>query len=290
MPLASIIGYLIRRVQQVHNAYWARTFEATLTSPQYAVLTALSRNPGIDQQTLGLLASLDRSSVAGVVGRLASRAWLERYRDAGDGRRYVLYLSQSAKDALARLTPKVDEVQQRLMEPLNGRDTQATIDRLRQLARMNQPADTSGVADGNVEVLGFDAPGHLVRRSQQIHTSIWSDEFHGEITGPQYAAMHVLSHEPRLNQNRLGEIAALDKSTLADIMGRLEARGWLSRETDSGDGRSRLVALTSAGRQAVAVTSPRVAQVQRALLQPLADPDRGELIYEMGLLAFRKES
>src|SRR5258708_20455494 len=66
-------GHLIRRAVQALNLVWAEEVSKTVTSPQFAVLNTLLREPAIDQQTLGSRAALDRSTGAASVARLPSR-------------------------------------------------------------------------------------------------------------------------------------------------------------------------------------------------------------------------
>ena len=106
--LAETPGYLIRRAQQVHNTLWSERLATTITPPQFAVLTALSVEGGVDQRHLGEIASLDKSSVADVVARLTAQRWIERARDPHDGRRNLLRLAPAAEIAVRHLSPAVE--------------------------------------------------------------------------------------------------------------------------------------------------------------------------------------
>ena len=87
-------------------------------------------------------------------------------------------------------------------------------------------------------VLGFgDAPGHLLRRAQQIHTAVWAREVGDIVTGPQYATLVAVAGWPNLDQKRAGELASLDKSTVGGVVKRLECKGWISRATSPVDAR-----------------------------------------------------
>ena len=72
--------------------------------------------------------------------------------------------------------------------------------------------------------------GFLIRVSQQVHYSLWnaSDDVSG-LTSPQFAVLHALAHQQPLDQTELGERASLDRSTLANIVTRLSARGFVAR-------------------------------------------------------------
>lgn len=285
MPLATIPGFLIRRSQQIHNVIWNDHVAGNLTSPQYAVLASLALRPRIDQHRLGQLASLDKSTVADVVARLAGRMWIARERHPTDGRRYELSVTPAAGLALSHLTPAVTEVQSRLLAPLPDSDRSAFVAQLQLVARLDQ-TDLMPIVENTNLVLNLDAPGHLIRRAQQVHTATWSSEFGGELTGPQYAALHVLAQWPGINQKTLGEIAALDKSTAADIVLRLQRRGSIVRQKDPTDGRGRVLTLSDAARDEIETLAPRVRAVQESLLEPLPATQRSTFVSALANVAF----
>lgn len=284
LPLASTSGYLIRRTQQMHNVIWAEELGGELTSPQYAVLAALAAWPRIDQRRLGELASLDKSSIADVVARLVSRMWIVRKRDENDARRNVLELTPAAAIAFNYLTPAAQKVQERLLAPLRESLRPALVEQLQAVARI----DPEVVAPSAKQafVLDLNVPGHLIRRAQQVHTALWAEEFDRELTGPQYAVLHVVSQWPGVNQRQLGELAALDKSTGADLIDRLDRRGWIRRDRDPQDGRGKVVFLTEPGGQAVARFAPRVATVQDKVLEPLTGTDQKQFVNSLAVIAF----
>ncbi len=73
---------------------------------------------------------------------------------------------------------------------------------------------------------------------------------------------------------RLGELARGCDSTLSRLskmMDRFEAREWVLRRADPGDGRYTLAILTDSGRQIVVDSAPgHVAQVRRLVFDPLS--------------------
>ncbi|WP_448003149.1 MarR family winged helix-turn-helix transcriptional regulator [Agromyces bauzanensis] len=266
VPLTAVCGHLLRRAQQVHNALWLHEVGAEPTSPQYAVLAAIVASPGLDQRQVGELASLDTSSTMDIVARLARRDWITRQRDRSDGRRDVLTTTAAAAAALEQLRHRVQRVQDRLLEPLPPGARETFLDLLRRVARVEPPR---GAGFSPLHI-----PGHLLRRAQQVHTALFALEFDKELTGPQYAALHVLAEHPAISQRELGSRAALDKSTAADLVQRLVERGWIVRERDTSDGRRRVLSLSPAARQAAERLAPRVAAVQERLLEPLDAAER----------------
>lgn len=109
-------GHLIRRAQQVHNQLWASMVSADVTSTQFSVLSAIAAAPEIDQNTLAREASLDTSTVADVVNRLAARGLLARTKHPDDRRRNLLTLTEDGR----RLFVDIAQAAQRMTEKLVG--------------------------------------------------------------------------------------------------------------------------------------------------------------------------
>jgi DNA-binding MarR family transcriptional regulator len=128
--------------------------------------------------------------------------------------------------------------------------------------------------------------GHLLRRAQQAHTAIWAAEFGGDLTGPQYAMLSVLTRRPALDQRTAGNLASLDKSNAADIIARLERKGWVAREPDEAAPRRNRLTLTPAARAALPETTRRADLVQERLVAPLDPAERADFTRTLAIVAF----
>jgi DNA-binding MarR family transcriptional regulator len=94
-----------------------------------------------------------------------------------------------------------------------------------------------------------ERPGFLIRRLHQIHVALFAEECaRFDVTPVQYSILSAVQARPGLEQARLGEEVGVDRATLANVVGRLEARGLLRRAASSADRRVRLVEITRAGR------------------------------------------
>src|SRR6185436_1897565 len=74
-------GHLARRFQQIAVAVFLAEVEGAgydLTPVQYAALTAVGANPGVDQVTLAGLIAYDRTTITGVVDRLVLKGHITR--------------------------------------------------------------------------------------------------------------------------------------------------------------------------------------------------------------------
>lgn len=273
------IGFLLRCAQQVHTRCWTNEFDGDLTGPQYAVLAAVGRWPGIDQTRAGELASLDKSNAADVVNRLAEMGWLVRDQDTADQRKRALRLSAPARAALSGITPRVQDVQQQLTSHFTPEDAAKFIRLLARVAYRSPSELPPETAEADAEVIGISTtPGHLLRRALQVHTALWATYVGESLTGPQYGVVATLTRHGEMDQKRLGELASLDKSVVGDVVLRLSRRGLVVKQRDTADGRRRLLRMTEAGHSMLRRVTPGVAQVQESLLDLLSREESYELI------------
>lgn len=119
------VGNLIRRAQQLHQTTWARVASGDITSAQYSILVVLDRLGEASQRELCDEVDLDRSTIAGLVGRLEKAGLISRKRSAGDARRNVVTLTEEGAAERARLAPRVAEVQSELTGHLDPAEADA---------------------------------------------------------------------------------------------------------------------------------------------------------------------
>ena len=90
-------------------------------------------------------------------------------------------------------------------------------------------------------------PGHLIRRAQQIAVAIFVEECAAfDLTPVQYAAMVAIQENEGIDATRLSAQIAFDRSTLGNVLERLEARGLVERYSSPDDKRVKLLKLTHA--------------------------------------------
>lgn len=123
------------------------------------------------------------------------------------------------------------------------------------------------------------APGHLLRRFQQIAVSMFLKECRDlDLTPLQFATLAALSDAPPLDQAKLGGLVALDRTTIGVVVRKLEERGMVTRTTSTEDRRSKMIRITSAGTAVLHEAVPHVAQLQDHLLAPLEVAERAQLV------------
>ncbi len=132
----------------------------------------------------------------------------------------------------------------------------------------------------------YRMPGHLIRRAQQVATAIFTDECAAfDLTAVQYAALCAIEANPQVDATRLSSLIAFDRSTIGDVLERMEAKGWISRISSSQDRRIKLVSLSRDGAELLRQVGPAVGRVQERLLAPLAPDDRAMIVKLLSQLA-----
>ncbi len=119
------------------------------------------------------------------------------------------------------------------------------------------------------------APGHLIRRAQQIAVAEFTHALADlDITPVQFALLNAVIDAPGMDQVTLAKTAAFDPATSGSVIARLEAKRWLRREADALDRRRKLLFVTPEGALAVEQMSATVSQVQQNILAPLTAKDQ----------------
>lgn len=115
-------------------------------------------------------------------------------------------------------------------------------------------------ARGRSPLLG--RPGFLIRRLHQLHCALFLEETRGcDITPVQYSLLTALAVRGELEQNTLALEIGMERSSVAEVVPRMQRRGLLTRRRSTEDGRVKLISLTRKG----AVLLKRMeAAVQRA--------------------------
>lgn len=125
----------------------------------------------------------------------------------------------------------------------------------------------------------YTRPGYLFRRMQQIAVAIFVEECKRfDITPVQYAALVAIRTHPGIDATRLSAVIAFDRSTLGNVIERLEAKRYIARKPASDDKRVKLIYLTQSGEKLLRDIVPSVDRAQARMLQPLKASDRKMLM------------
>jgi DNA-binding MarR family transcriptional regulator len=126
---------------------------------------------------------------------------------------------------------------------------------------------------------------HLLHRALQMAL-----DYHTEAAGPgaitqrQYTVLAAAVAHEGLTQNDLVRATGIDRSTLADLVARMLAKGLLVRERSATDARANSVGLSEAGRMALAAGAGPVAGADARLLETLSAKKRDSFIKSLHIL------
>src|SRR6202165_2946503 len=125
----------------------------------------------------------------------------------------------------------------------------------------------------------YTKPGYLFRRMQQIAVAIFVEECKAyELTPVQYAALVAIRTHPGIDATRLSAVIAFDRSTLGNVIERLEAKLYIDRKPSREDKRVKLLYLTKTGIALLRDIMTSGDRAQARMLQPLKPADRKTLL------------
>ena len=128
-------------------------------------------------------------------------------------------------------------------------------------------------------------PGHLIRRAQQIAVAIFMEECaECDLTPVQYAALVAIRENPGTDATRLSSLIAFDRSTLGNVLERLETRKLVIRYPSADDKRIKLLNVTPEGAALTKRAERAVLATQERILAPLRPTDRAKLMELLGQL------
>ena len=136
-----------------------------------------------------------------------------------------------------------------------------------------------------------DAPGHLIRRAQQLAVAIFMEETAGfDVTPVQFAILNALMDDPGEDQITLSGRVAFDPATFGSVIGRLEAKGWVQRQADPGDKRRKLLWTTLEGQKVALQMKRAVGKAQLRIVGPLNIEERVRFSELLGKLVAGHEN
>jgi DNA-binding MarR family transcriptional regulator len=132
----------------------------------------------------------------------------------------------------------------------------------------------------------YRLPGHLIRRCHQIAVALFLEETAAfEITPQQYATLAVLAANDGVDQITLAGLAAFNRTTAGEVIGRMETAGLLTRRDSASDRRVKNIHITRAGRKLLADVHAAIERVQERLLVPLAANERRQFVEYLARIA-----
>lgn len=128
----------------------------------------------------------------------------------------------------------------------------------------------------------FERPGFLLRRLHQIYVSIYLQECAAFGTTPvQTSVLQVLLVRPGVDQVSLAADLGIDRTTMSNVLSRLESRRLVRREADEQDRRVRTTYLTEEGHALIIEMQDALDRAHRRLIEPLPVETRTEFVQQL---------
>jgi len=125
-------------------------------------------------------------------------------------------------------------------------------------------------------------PGFLIRRLHQLHCALFFEETRKfGITPVQYSLMTTLAERGELDQNSAALEIGLERTSVAEVIPRLQDRGLLRRRRSADDGRVKLVKLTRKGMTLVRKMEPAVRRAHDRTVDPLGPAERDLFLLQL---------
>lgn len=131
-----------------------------------------------------------------------------------------------------------------------------------------------------------DSPSHQMHRALQLALDVYAEEVGSD--GPtqrQFAVLEAVSVQAGLTQTDLVKATGIDRSTLADLVSRMTAKGLLERERSTLDARAMAVRLSADGAAMLEAAKPRVQAADKRIMGLLPKGKREAFLEMLSELA-----
>ncbi|WP_291078636.1 MarR family winged helix-turn-helix transcriptional regulator [Hyphomonas sp.] len=123
------------------------------------------------------------------------------------------------------------------------------------------------------------SPSHLLHRAQQIAANESAAALTAAgITLRQFSVLAALSGNDGVSQSDLVNATGIDRSTLADMVARMERAGLIKRVASKTDKRAKVVSLMAKGKKAYEKALPAVEKADAAIFDALPKTKQSALV------------
>lgn len=131
-----------------------------------------------------------------------------------------------------------------------------------------------------------ESPAHLLRRAEQYAAEIFlRTALANGITLRQTVLLAAITEAEGASQSDLVRATGVDRSTLAEMMARMERKGLIARSAAADDGRAKSVSLTAEGRTRLEAAVPAMRKVDATLIAALPRNKRASFKQTLAALA-----
>jgi DNA-binding MarR family transcriptional regulator len=125
-----------------------------------------------------------------------------------------------------------------------------------------------------------------LKRAAQYAAFVYQGEVgKAGLTQRQFTVLISVDQNEGVSQTALVKMTGIDRSTLADLVARLLAQGYLQRRRTKDDGRTNSVRITSAGKRMLKLAQPGADEVDKQVLAVVPVSHRKPFTEALALLA-----
>ena len=134
-----------------------------------------------------------------------------------------------------------------------------------------------------VEAVDYDIlpelVGYHLRRAQGVVFDDFLRTMAAQRIAPgQFGVLVLIAANPGLSQSALARAVGVERSTMVEVIDRLQARGLVERRPSAADRRSYALGLSAAGRRLLTRLKPMVRRHERRVTKRLDDAEKATLI------------
>lgn len=129
------------------------------------------------------------------------------------------------------------------------------------------------------------SPSHLLHRAEQLAAERFTQLVGDTITLRQFAVLAAIAEAPGASQSDLMRQTGVDRSTLADMLTRMEKRDWVTRTPSTSDARALSVRLAAGGVTMLAAATHHARAADAAIMDLLPKAKGRTFLGTLGKLA-----
>jgi DNA-binding MarR family transcriptional regulator len=126
---------------------------------------------------------------------------------------------------------------------------------------------------------------HLLHRAEQMAAERFTQLVGDTVTLRQFAVLTAIADIKGGNLTELARITGIDRSTLAEMLKRMQERGWITRATSKEDGRVQSIHLAGTGSMILAASTQHARAADAAVLDALGKAKGRSFLTLLALLA-----
>jgi DNA-binding MarR family transcriptional regulator len=131
---------------------------------------------------------------------------------------------------------------------------------------------------------------HLLKRAVQYSVHLYMDEVGKTgLTHRQFTVLSAVDSNEGKSQTELVKITGIDRSTLADLVSRLMAQGYLQRRRSKDDARTNAIRLTPIGKKMLKASQTGAEEIDKKMLAMFQAADRRTVVDCLGNLAIEMD-